>query len=77
MATYLVLSNSTDQGIKDVKDSPRRLDAGRALARTFGVEVTDFYMTIGAYDMVARLEATKPSPSISSLCVPVGRFGQP
>jgi uncharacterized protein with GYD domain len=33
------------------------LDAGRELARTFGVEVTDFYMTLGAYDMVARLEA--------------------
>jgi uncharacterized protein with GYD domain len=57
MATYLVLSNWTEQGIKDVKESPRRLDAGRELARTFGVEVTDFYMTMGAYDAVARLEA--------------------
>jgi uncharacterized protein with GYD domain len=57
MATYLVLSNWTEQGIKNVKDSPRRLDAGREMARTFGVEVTDFYMTLGAYDMVARLEA--------------------
>jgi uncharacterized protein with GYD domain len=56
MATYLVLSNWTEQGIKDVKESSRRLDAGRELARTFGVEVTDFYMTLGAYDMVARLE---------------------
>jgi uncharacterized protein with GYD domain len=57
MATYLVLSHWTEQGIKDVKESPRRLDAGRALARTFGVEITDFYMTMGEYDMVARLEA--------------------
>ena len=57
MATYLVLSHWTEQGIKDVKESPRRLDAGRELARTFGVEVTDFYMTLGAYDMIARLEA--------------------
>jgi uncharacterized protein with GYD domain len=57
MATYLVLSNWTEQGIKDVKESSRRLDAGRELARTFGVEVNDFYMTLGAYDMVARLEA--------------------
>ena len=57
MATYLVLSNWTEQGIKNVKDSPRRLDAGKEMARTFVVEVTDFYMTLGAYDMVARLEA--------------------
>jgi uncharacterized protein with GYD domain len=57
MATYLVLCNWTEQGIKNVKDSPRRLDAGRETARSFGVEIIDFYMTMGAYDMVARLEA--------------------
>jgi uncharacterized protein with GYD domain len=39
MATYILLVNWTDQGIKAIKDSPKRLDAGRALAKKFGCEV--------------------------------------
>ena len=57
MATYVVLCNWTEQGIKNIKESPQRLDAGRETARLFGVEITDVYMTMGEYDMVARLEA--------------------
>ena len=38
-------------------ESPRRLDAARELARQFGAEFKDFYMTIGPYDIVARIEA--------------------
>ena len=43
--------------IKNIEESPQRLDAGRETARLFGVEITDVYMTMGEYDMVARLEA--------------------
>jgi uncharacterized protein with GYD domain len=57
MATYWILVNWTEQGIKNVKESPRRLDAGRELAQKFGVELKDFYMTIGPYDMLTRVEA--------------------
>ena len=57
MATYFALASWTEQGIKNIKESPRRLDAARELARKFGVELKDFYMTIGPYDMVVRLEA--------------------
>lgn len=56
MAKYITLVNWTDQGIKNVKDSPGRLDAARALAKKLGCEMEDFYMTIGAYDMVAIME---------------------
>jgi uncharacterized protein with GYD domain len=33
MVTYLMLLNWTDQGIKNVKDSPKRLDGGRSSRR--------------------------------------------
>jgi hypothetical protein len=33
MAKYILLVNWTDQGIRNIKDSAKRLDAGRALAR--------------------------------------------
>ena len=57
MATYIMLMNWTDQGIKSVKDSPKRLDAARKLAKKGGCELRDFYMTIGKHDMIAVLEA--------------------
>ena len=57
MATYIMLMNWTDQGIKSVKDSPKRLHAARELAKKGGCELRDFYMTIGKHDMIAVLDA--------------------
>jgi uncharacterized protein with GYD domain len=57
LAKYVILANWTDQGIKNVKDSPARLDAARALAKKMGCTIGDFYMTAGATDMVIIADA--------------------
>jgi uncharacterized protein with GYD domain len=57
MARYIMLTNWTEQGIKNVKDSPKRLDAAKALAKKLNGEIVEFYMTTGAHDMVVMLEA--------------------
>jgi uncharacterized protein with GYD domain len=57
MAKYIALVNWTDQGVKSVKDSPGRLDAARGLAKKLGCEMREFFMTIGACDMVAIMDA--------------------
>jgi uncharacterized protein with GYD domain len=57
MAKYILLVNWTEQGVKNVKDSPKRLDAARKLAETAGAKLGDFYMTMGGYDMVAHVDA--------------------
>ena len=57
MAKYILLLNWTDQGVKSVKDSPKRLDSGRKLAESVGARLGDFYMTMGGYDMVVHLDA--------------------
>ena len=57
MAKYILLLNWTDQGIKAIKDSPKRLDAARQAAAKAGLTMGDFYMTIGGYDMVLHAEA--------------------
>ena len=57
MATYILLINWTEQGIKSVKESPKRADLARAVATRLGCELKDIYMTIGSYDLVALLEA--------------------
>lgn len=57
MATYLVLANFTEQGIKAVKDSPKRADAFKQMAKKHGATVKDVYWTLGQYDIVAIVEA--------------------
>ena len=57
MPTYISLVNYTDQGIRNVKDSPKRLDAARELLKTLGGELKGFYLTMGAYDLIVVVEA--------------------
>ena len=57
MAKYILLTNWTDQGVRSIKDSPKRLDAARKLAESAGCKFGDFYMTMGGYDMVSHMEA--------------------
>lgn len=57
MAEYILLIDWTEQGVRKIKDSPKRLDAARKLAESAGCKFGDFYMTMGGYDMVAHLDA--------------------
>jgi uncharacterized protein with GYD domain len=57
MPTYIALLTWTGQGVKNVKDSPSRLDAGREAFKKFGVTINDTYLTMGAYDLVCIIEA--------------------
>ena len=58
MTTYIMLANWTDQGIRNVKDSPRRLDAARKILKEMGGDFTTFFLTMGDYDMVAVYQAS-------------------
>ncbi len=57
MPTYVSLINYTDQGIRNVKDSPKRLDAAKKLLKDLGGELKAFYLTMGGYDIVTVAEA--------------------
>ena len=57
MATYIALSNFTDQGIRSIKDSTKRADAVKEAASKFGAKMTQIYWTLGKYDLVAIIEA--------------------
>jgi uncharacterized protein with GYD domain len=65
MVTYVVLSNFTDQGIRNVKDSPKRADAFREMAKTFGVTVKEIVWTEGRYDVVTIIEAQDEAAAMS------------
>ena len=56
MATFIALMNFTDQGIRNVKESPDRYKKFKAMAEERGVTFKDVYWTVGQYDMVVILE---------------------
>ncbi len=57
MSTYFILANWTEQGIKAVKASPKRLRAAKRLAKDCGLKFRSFHMTLGQYDAIAIVEA--------------------
>ena len=57
MAAYVLLTKWTDQGMRQIRDSPNRLDKAKTMLRDMGGQITAFYMTMGEYDMVATYEA--------------------
>lgn len=57
MPMYITLVNWTDQGIRNVKESPARADAFKQAARSMGSEVKALYLVTGQYDFVAVTEA--------------------
>jgi uncharacterized protein with GYD domain len=74
MATYIVLTSFTDQGIRNVKESTKRADAVRELAKKFGVTAKEFFWTLGSYDVVAIFEAPDEA-SMTALGLAIGAAG--
>ena len=56
MPSYLSLLNWTEQGVRDVKNSPQRLDAVKKAAEDAGGRLIFFYMLMGDYDMAVLTE---------------------
>ena len=74
MVTCVMLLNWTDQGIRNVKDSPKRLDAAKKLAKDLGGEVKSFYMTMGAYDVVLIVDMPN-NDKLASFGLKLGSLG--
>ena len=74
MSTYIMLGNWTDQGARNVKESPRRLDAAKKALEEVGGEFKAFFMTMGDYDMVGIYEA--PDDAVAArFTLQVGQLG--
>jgi uncharacterized protein with GYD domain len=74
MVAYVVLGNFTDQGIRNAKESPKRADAFKAMAKTFGVTVREILWTQGRYDIVTIVDAPDEL-SFLSLTLSLGALG--
>lgn len=74
MSTYIVLTSFTDQGIRSVKDTTKRADAVKELAKKFGVTAKEFFWTLGSYDVVVIFDAPDDA-SMTALGLAIGAAG--
>lgn len=57
MPTYITLYKLTEQGVKDVKNAPKRIEEGIKAFEAMGGKLIGFYLVMGEYDYVAIGEA--------------------
>lgn len=74
MPAYILLTNFTDQGIRAVKDTVKRAEKFRELARQNGATIKELYWTLGKYDVVSVVEAPDVT-SITALGLTLGMAG--
>ena len=73
MAINVSLVSYTEQGIRNVKESPQRARAFRELCKQNGVQVREMLWTAGPCDMVVITEGTEES--ISAVLLSVAKLG--
>jgi len=67
MSLYIILWSYTDQGIKNVKDSPKRVNIFKSKLENAGGKLIDTYYTFGKFDGVSIVEAPNDEALMSSL----------
>jgi uncharacterized protein with GYD domain len=57
MNTYITLMKLTDQGAKDLKEAPKRIEDALKMFEKMGGKLIGFYATLGEYDYIGLGEA--------------------
>jgi uncharacterized protein with GYD domain len=71
---FIVSINWTEQGIRAVKDSPKRREAAKELAKKCGAEIKQLYLTSGDSDLVAIME-TANGDNVAKFAMAIGSQG--
>ncbi len=74
MPTYIAMVNWTDQGVKDVTQSPSRARAFKEMATRMGCTVQGLFFTMGRADIATRIEAPDDE-TMSALMLKVAQLG--
>ena len=74
MATYIVLGTFTDQGIRSVKDTTKRAEAFKAMAKKAGATVKDLYWTLWQFDVMTVVDAPDDA-TLTALLLSAGALG--
>jgi uncharacterized protein with GYD domain len=74
MPTFILTINWTDQGIRAVRDAPKRSKAARELAQKVGVEIKEIYLTSGEHDLLVIAEAPL-GDHVTKFALAIGSLG--
>jgi uncharacterized protein with GYD domain len=67
VATYVTLYNFTEQGLKNIKDTVKRVEAAKKTGSQLGVTLKEIVWTQGQYDLVAISEGSDEAAASSFL----------
>lgn len=71
---FIMSLNFTDQGIRGIKDAPKRATAAQDLAKKLGVEIKHLYLTSGDSDLVVITE-TANGDNMAKFALALGSLG--
>jgi uncharacterized protein with GYD domain len=74
MPMFILSINWTDQGIRNVKDAPKRAQAARDLGKKVGVDIKQIYLTSGESDLLAIVDA-QTGDNIAKFALALGAQG--
>jgi uncharacterized protein with GYD domain len=74
MATYIILSELTDEGRKTIKKNPERIKEVNKELEKMGVKVKEQFAVLGAYDFVNIVEA-KDNETVMKMSMEMGARG--
>jgi uncharacterized protein with GYD domain len=57
MPNYVMLANWTDQGMRTIDDSPKRIDIARKSLEEMGGHFLSVFITMGEYDLIITYDA--------------------
>lgn len=74
MPTYVTLLRFTDQGIRNIKEGPGRLDSAKKAFQAAGGELKQFLLVMGQYDAVVVSELPSDE-AVATLMLTLGSLG--
>jgi uncharacterized protein with GYD domain len=74
MPTFMILGKLTEQGARNIKESPKREEAFRQACEKQNVRVKDVYRTMGRYDLAAIVDAPD-DVTMSAILYSIGSLG--
>ena len=74
MPTFILTLNWTEQGIRAVKDAPKRSQAAKELAKKLAVEIKQVYLTSGEHDLILIVESAS-GDNVAKFALATGALG--
>ena len=74
MPMFIMSLGWTDQGIRAVKDAPKRSQTARDLAKKVGVEIKQLYLTSGDSDLLLIVD-TPNGDNVAKFALALGALG--